>query len=283
MALARLASIPLEIQFLASKELDPFDLLALSHASKYWRAFVLSDKRWGKWCNLIVSSSGISLEECLESLNVLDMFSKRTLVYVCLLDACTLCSSYAPQIFLPSMKRVCDTCLPRDKFSVMPLSGALAKYDVKERDLPSMLIFEWIDPQRTSKRPVKLVSEARIKKIASQRYGSEEALTSHLAWKKIAAKSAYSMRSADYREAVHTRAALEERGNLDAAAAVVLATTGRKIPKAFPAYPPILAAATRTVDRHVLCFEPRDLLVVGSEIVVDASAGDSSDSESDSE
>jgi hypothetical protein len=34
--------------FLA-KELGPSDLLALSHVSTYWRAFVLSDKRWTEW------------------------------------------------------------------------------------------------------------------------------------------------------------------------------------------------------------------------------------------
>jgi hypothetical protein len=39
---------PILIVFLA-KELGPSDLLALSHVSTYWRAFVLSDKRWSEW------------------------------------------------------------------------------------------------------------------------------------------------------------------------------------------------------------------------------------------
>ncbi|KAJ7484288.1 hypothetical protein FB451DRAFT_1363839 [Mycena latifolia] len=279
MALARLASIPLELQYLTSNELGPFDLLALSHVSKYWRAFVLSDKRWVEWFNLIVSCSGESLEECLSRLNVLDMFAKRTLIYACLDEACTGCGGYAPQLFLPYMKRICETCLRRDQFSVMPLSGALAKYDLKERDLYGVLTFEWVDPKRNSKRKIKLVSEALTKKIAIQRFGSEEALTTHLEWKKTSAKSAYSARSEDYREAVRTRTALEEKGNLDAAAAVVLTSTGRKIPKAFPTYPPILLPSTRPVDRKAVCFELRDLLVVGSEVMVDTHDEDAEDSE----
>lgn len=31
------------------QEVNPYDLLALSHVSKYWRLIVLSDKRWSEW------------------------------------------------------------------------------------------------------------------------------------------------------------------------------------------------------------------------------------------
>ncbi|KAJ7655346.1 hypothetical protein B0H17DRAFT_1266140 [Mycena rosella] len=266
MALARLAKIPLELQFLTSKNLDPFDLLALSHVSKYWRAFVLSDKRWAEWLKLIVSASGESLEECLTRFNLLDTFAARSLVYVCLGETCTACEYYAPQIFLPQMKRVCDTCLQRDQYAVIPLSGALAKYDLRERDLDGLLVLEWLDPKRKSKRPVKVISEALAKQVAVRRYGSAELLAAHLERKKTSAKSAYSERS----EAWRVRAALEEKGNIEAAAAVAPPGTGRKIPKAFPMYPPILGqASTRPVERRVVCFEPLGLLVVGSEVVVE--------------
>ncbi|KAJ6599993.1 hypothetical protein DFH09DRAFT_1504423, partial [Mycena vulgaris] len=254
MALARLASIPLELQFLTSKELGPSDLLSLSHVSKYWRTFVLSDKRWAEWCNLIISSSGETLEECLARLNVLDLFAKRTLVYVCLSDSCTACDAYAPQLFLPYMKRVCDACLPHDEFSVMRVSDALAKYDLKERDLSGLLTLEWLDPKRKSKRPAKLISEAVAKQIAVRQYGSAALLTAHLEWKKTAAQSTYSARSHDYREAVRARTALEEKGNIEAAEAVVLTTTGRKIPKDFPAYPPILRRRCASSRADYLCW-----------------------------
>jgi hypothetical protein len=147
---------------------------------------------------------------------------------------------------------------------------------------------EWLDVKRRSKRPIKLVCEALIKQTsvppppslrsctltpapsAIQRYGSEALLAAHLDWKKHSAQSTYSTRSENYREAVRTRTALEEKGNTEAAAAVVLAYTGRPIPKAFPAYPPILAAVTRKVDREVTCFAPRAMFVVGSGVAVDA-------------
>lgn len=35
--------------FCVANDLGPSDLLALSHVSSYWRAFVLSDKRWAEW------------------------------------------------------------------------------------------------------------------------------------------------------------------------------------------------------------------------------------------
>ncbi|KAJ7096079.1 hypothetical protein C8R44DRAFT_860143 [Mycena epipterygia] len=269
MALARLASIPLELQSLASNELDPFDLLTLSHVSKYWRAFVLSDKRWNEWFNMIVSYEEESLEECLTRFNVLDMFAKRTLVYVFLSNSCTVCSEYASQVFVPYMKRVCDSCLPRDEFSIILLSGALAKYDLKERELYGVLTLEWLDPKRKAKRPTKLVSEAHAKQIAIRKYGTEALLDAHLTWKKTEARSTYSAHSENYRAAVSVRTALEEKGNTQAAEAVVLAHTGRKIPKAFPAYPPILSTSMRTIDRKVVCFAPRPLLVVGNTVVLD--------------
>lgn len=77
MALSRLQSIPIEIQFYAFRELGPYDLLSLSHVSTYWRAFVLSDKRWAEWFSMIVNDEDDTLETCLTNFNVLDSFSKR--------------------------------------------------------------------------------------------------------------------------------------------------------------------------------------------------------------
>ncbi|KAJ7715296.1 hypothetical protein DFH07DRAFT_368297 [Mycena maculata] len=280
MALSRLATIPLELQEMASSELDPFDLLSLSHVSAYWRAFVLNDKRWAEWFSIITNTSDETLEEVLTRLNVLDMFPKRTLVYRCLLESCTVCGAYAQQLFIPHMKRVCDKCLPGDEFSIMPLSAALAKYDLRERELYGLLTLESVDPKRNSKRPMKLVSEAQAKKrSAVRKYGTEALLTAHLECKKTAARSTYTARSEDYRNAVSTRTALQEKGNLEAAEAVVLGHTGRKIPKAFPAYPPILLQSTRTVDRGAACFASLPLLVVGNTIVVDPCEDDDDEDE----
>ncbi|KAJ7150873.1 hypothetical protein C8R43DRAFT_1127798 [Mycena crocata] len=279
MALARLSSIPLELQYLASKELDPFDLLTLSHVSQYWRAFVMDDKRWSEWFGLIVSADE-SLEECLARLNVSDVLPKRNLVYRCLCDSCTVCGEYAAQLYIPHMKRVCDKCLRGDEFIVLPLSSALAKYDLRERDASGVLTLEYVNPNRNSKRPAKLVSESMVKKAAIHRYGSADLLSAHLAWKTKSARNTYSTRSEDYRAAVRTREALEEAGDTAAASAVVLARTGRAIPKAFPAYPGILMQPARPVERGVVCFRLRRLAVVGNEVV---RFDDDSDGEEDSE
>ncbi|KAJ7512369.1 hypothetical protein B0H11DRAFT_2268431 [Mycena galericulata] len=278
MALSRLASI-LANSSLWPKELDPYDLLALSHVSTYWRTFVLSDKRWAEWFAIIVNYSDESFEQCLTALNILDSFSKRALVYRCLAEACTVCGGYAQQLFIPHMKRVCDTCLPGEEFSVISFSAALAKYDLRDRELRELLILEWLDPNRTSKRPVKVISEALAKKIAIRKYSTEALLTAHLEWKKTSARSQYTARSEDYRTAVSMRSALQEKGNIAEAEAVVLASTGRKIPAQFPPYPPILAQSTRKVDRKVACFAPQPLLVVGNTIVVDPCEDDGDDEE----
>ncbi|KAJ7889240.1 hypothetical protein B0H13DRAFT_2341582 [Mycena leptocephala] len=281
MALARLSSMPLELQYRASKELGPSDLLALSHVSTYWRAFVLSDKRWAEWSALIASSDD-TLEQVLTRFNILDMFPKRQLVYLWLCDSCTVCGEYAEDIFLPHMKRVCEACLPGDEFAVLQFNTALAKYDLRERQLDSVLTLEWRDPNKNGRRTVKLVSESRVKEIAIRNYGSETYLLQHLERKKADAKSTYSSRSQDYRSAASARDALTEKGNLAAADAVVLARTGRKIPKAFPTYPPILLPA-RPVDRRVVCFRPQSLIEVGGEVMCDADDSDGSQSVSGSE
>ncbi|KAJ7245398.1 hypothetical protein B0H12DRAFT_786816 [Mycena haematopus] len=273
--MAKWTSIPLEIQYLATKYLGPTDLLALGQVSAYWRAFVLSDKRWPEWFATIVSYSDETLVQCLTRFNILDKVSKRKLVYLCLSDSCAMCFNYAPNIYLPHMKRVCEGCLKGDDFTVLQLSAALVKYDLRERDVPSLLTLEWCNPARTSKRSLKLVSESHVKKIATLTWGSEPALQAHLERQKAAARSTYTARSEDYRKAVSTRGALQETGNLAAAESVVLARTGRKIPKAFPVYPPILLPA-RAVDRAVVCFAPRPLVEVGGEVFVEVT--DSCDS-----
>ncbi|KAJ7713689.1 hypothetical protein B0H14DRAFT_3523302 [Mycena olivaceomarginata] len=267
MALARLSTIPLELQYLASKELGPSDLLALSHVSTYWRAFVLSDKRWTEWFASISSWSDETLEQCLTRLNILDKLSKRKAVYLCLRDSCALCGEYAQDIYLPHIKRVCETCLK--------VSAALAKYDLRERDVQHILTLEWRNPSRSSKRSIKLVSESHVKKIAIQNLGSEAKLQAHLERKMAEARHTYTARSEDYRKAVSTRAALQETGNLAAAETVVLARTGRKIPKAFPAFPPILLPA-RPMDQKVVCFAPRPLVEVGGELLLDVNDSDES-------
>ncbi|KAJ7154568.1 hypothetical protein C8R46DRAFT_1356617 [Mycena filopes] len=265
MALARLVNAPLEIQYFASNELGPSDLLALSHVSSYWRAFVLSDKRWVEWFNIITSSTDETFEACLTRFNIMDSFAKRELVYLCLRDSCSVCGEYAQEIFLPHMKRVCETCLPNDKFTVLAFSAALAKYDLRERDLSNVLTLEL---SRTTRRTTKLVSESRVKAIAVSYHGSPEALAHHLEHKKAIARSTYTARSTDYRTAVDTRTALADKGNTAAADAVVLARTGRKIPQAFPTYPPILLP-TRPMDRMLVCFAPRPLVEVGGTVVRD--------------
>jgi hypothetical protein len=90
------------------------------------------------------------------------------------------------------------------------------------------------------------------------------------------ARRTYTARSEDYRKAVSTRAALQETGNLAAAETVVLARTGRKIPKAFPAFPPILLPV-RPTDRKVVCFAPRPLVEVGGELLLDVNDSDESE------
>ncbi|KAJ7669445.1 hypothetical protein DFH06DRAFT_1294220 [Mycena polygramma] len=281
MALARLSSIPIELQYLASAGLGPSDLLALSHVSTYWRAFVLSDKRWSEWFSLIRTSDE-TLQECLTRFNVLDTVSKRKLVYLCLNQWCAACGDYARDLFLPHMKRVCGACLKKDEFAVINFSAALAKYDLRERqvNIYSLLTLEWCDPNRNSKRSVKLVSESQMKEIAIRHWGSEATLQRHLEQTKTAARSTYSARSDEYRSAVSTRDALADKGNLAAADSVVLPRTGRKIPKAFPVYPPILLPA-RTVDRKVVCFAPQPLVEAGGELVCEAADSDGSASASE--
>ncbi|KAJ7770118.1 hypothetical protein B0H16DRAFT_1686129 [Mycena metata] len=257
MALARLVAAPLEIQYLTSNELGPSDLLALSHVSTYWRAFVLSDKRWAEWFNLITSFSEETFEACLTRFNITDSFSKRKLVYLCLRDSCSVCGEYAQEIFIPHMKRVCEACLPDDKFTVLSLSAALAKYDLRERDLAGILT------------------------LAVRHHGTPEALARHLEFKKAEARSTYTAHSTDYRNAVDTRTALADKGNVAAAEAVVLARTGRKIPKAFPVYPPILLPA-RPVERTMVCFAPQPLMEVGGEVVRDGEDGEKGPGQSSS-
>jgi hypothetical protein len=101
---------------------------------------------------------------------------------------------------------------------------------------------------------------------AIRKYGTEEYLKLHLEQKRTAAKGTYSQRAVEYREAVNTRTVLESRGNLDAASAVVLGSTGRKIPKAFPAYPAILTKSSRPFDRSLVCFATQELFL--DELVV---------------
>ncbi|KAF8217638.1 hypothetical protein K438DRAFT_1925041 [Mycena galopus ATCC 62051] len=278
MALARLSKIPLELQYLVSKELGPSDLLALSQVSTYWRAFVLSDKRWVEWFAGIISYSDETLEHCLTRFNIVEEFSKRKLVYICLRDSCAVCADYAPNLYLPYMKRLCENCLNDDEFTVLQFSAALAKYDLRERDLAGLLTLEWCDPKRSSKRTIKLVSESQVKKIAIRNWGSEATLQAHLENKKATARSVYREKSEDYRRAASTRDALQETGHLVAAETVVLSRTGRKIPKAFPAYPAILLPA-RPTDRKVVCFAPQPLMEVGSELVLDLDDSDNDKSE----
>ncbi|KAJ7034562.1 hypothetical protein C8F04DRAFT_1101363 [Mycena alexandri] len=274
MALARLVAAPLEIQYLASSELGPSDLLALSHVSTYWRAFVLSDKRWAEWFNLITSLSEETFEACLTRFNIIDLFSKRKLVYLCLRDSCSVCGEYAQEIFLPHMKRVCEVCLPNDEFTVLSFSAALAKYDLRERDLAGILTLE---SRSSTRRTTKLVSESQVKQIALRYHGTPEALERHLEFKKADARTTYTARSTDYRNAVDTRTALADKGNVAAAEAVVLARTGRKIPKAFPVYPAILLPA-RPVERMLVCFAPQPLMEVGGEVIRDESDEESRES-----
>ncbi|KAJ6469363.1 hypothetical protein C8R45DRAFT_1016805 [Mycena sanguinolenta] len=277
MALARLSSIPLELQYLASNDLGPSDLLALSQVSTYWRAFVLGDKRWAEWFTAIVSYSNETLEQCLTRFNILDKVTPRQMVYLCLRESCALCGECASKLYLPHMKRVCGTCLQGDDFTVLQYAPTLAKYDLRERDVQftRLLTLEWINPNRTSKRPLKLVSESRVKEIAVRNCaGSESLLNTILEQKKAAARRTYTARSEDYRSAVSTREALQEKGNVEAAEAVVLAHTGRKVPKAFPTYPPILLPV-KAVDRDVVCFAPRRMAEVGGKVVVDV--GDESE------
>ncbi|KAF7338790.1 hypothetical protein MSAN_02201500 [Mycena sanguinolenta] len=281
MALARLSSIPLELQYLASKNLAPSDLLALGQVSTHWRAFVLSDKRWVEWFAAIVSYSNETLEQCLTRFNILDKVTPRQMVYLCLRESCAVCGGCASKLYLPHIKRVCEACLQGDDFTVLQYAPALAKYDLRERDvqLTRLLTLEWINPNRTSKRPLKLVSESHVKEIAVRNYaGSETLLNKVLEQKKAAARRTYTARSEDYRSAVSAREALQEKGSIEAAEAVVLTHTGRKIPKAFPTYPPILLPA-KAVDREVVCFAPRRMVEVGGEVVVDASEDNKDESE----
>lgn len=117
---------------------------------------------------------------------------------------------------------------------------------------------------------------------AINKFGSIDTLNMHLASKKKSALSTYATKSEDYRQAVSTRALLQEKGELDKAEAVVLASTGRKPPKAFPSYPGILLpSAGKRVDRRVACFEPRRMFVLGNEVVVEEPSDDDGDDDDD--
>ncbi|KAJ7636823.1 hypothetical protein FB45DRAFT_1056099 [Roridomyces roridus] len=271
MSLSRLNTAPIELQFMATKHLGPYDLLSLSHVSTYWRAFVLSDKRWAEWFSKITNNTDDSLETVLTNSNVLDAFSKRTLVYTCIKDKCEVCGAEASQLFILHMERVCDECLETDEFAVLSLGTAAAKYDLRESELYHLIILDWVDPRRTSKRATRLVSDALAKQVAITKFGSEEALTSHLSTKRKSALSTYASKADDYRRAVSTREELQAKGDSQAAENVVLAGTGRKIPKAFPSYPGILGMQSvgKRVNRREACFKLRKLLVVGSEVVVE--------------
>lgn len=77
---------------------------------------------------------------------------------------------------------MCDNCLETDEFAVLPIAAAAAKYDLRERELYDLIILcvssfyadvnliagdsEWVNPSRTSKRPIRLVSDA----LAQQMY-----------------------------------------------------------------------------------------------------------------
>ncbi|KAK7059779.1 hypothetical protein R3P38DRAFT_3341351 [Favolaschia claudopus] len=278
MALARLSKISLELQYLVSTQLGPSDLLSLSHVSVYWRAFVLDDNRWAEWYSGIVSHSDESLQEFLARFNIPDVCSARKMVYLCLRQWCMSCGDYSQdiQIYLPHMKRLCDTCLADDKYTVLSFSAAIAKYDLRERDATGVLILEWCNPNRVSKRAIKLVSEAHIKQIALRQWITEANLEAHLSQKKASALATYRERSEDYRSAVSTREALQETGNVIAADSVVIARTGRKIPKAFPAYPKIILPSKPT-DRKVVCFAPRPLVEVDGDVWLDVCDSDSED------
>ncbi|KAJ7863756.1 hypothetical protein B0H14DRAFT_3606711 [Mycena olivaceomarginata] len=274
MALARLSTIPLELQYLASKELGPSDLLALSHVSTYWRAFVLSDKRWTEWFASISSWSDETLEQCLTRLNILDKLSKRKAVYLCLRDfarsAANTRRTFTSRISSVSARRVSkvknspSSSFPRRLRSTIYANGTF-----------SIFTLEWRNPSRSSKRSIKLVSESHVKKIAIQNLGSEATLQAHLERKMAEARHTYTARSEDYRKAVSTRAALQETGTSPPRRRSSSRARGARSPRR-SRRSPILLPACKADGPKVVCFAPRPLVEVGGELLLDVNDSDES-------
>ncbi|KAJ7718458.1 hypothetical protein B0H16DRAFT_1897656, partial [Mycena metata] len=105
MALARLASMPPELQLETYYYLGFSDLLALSHVSRFWRGFVLGDRRWSIWFDMIVDprteESARSIISRFQSTNVIP---ERTIVNLCLSTKCSLCWVDTADIFLPLLE-----------------------------------------------------------------------------------------------------------------------------------------------------------------------------------
>ncbi|KAF7338787.1 hypothetical protein MSAN_02201200 [Mycena sanguinolenta] len=139
----------------------------LSHVPIYWRAFVFSDKGRAERFSAIVSYSNEIPDQCLTRFNILDKVTRRCIasrLFVKKLNS-------AIMIFISrtSSASVRHVSKLTTSLSSMRRAPALAKYDLRERDLQftRLLTPEWINPKRTSKRPPKLICESCVKEICA--------------------------------------------------------------------------------------------------------------------
>ncbi|KAF7334444.1 hypothetical protein MVEN_02273900 [Mycena venus] len=246
MARSRLNSLPPELQLEIYSHIPHTDILHLSHVSKLWRSIVLQDSRWNKWFEMIVNpEDGERASDIMARFKVLDMIPKRTIVTLCFDTKCTLCGKTTTWLFLPLLQRICPDCLDEDTHAVMSLSSALAVYDLSEKDVCDVVVLYWEETDQELKKKnilnrAKLVSRLAVKHVAIVKHGGEDALATHLQYKKDRLQKAYDKRLAEYNAATTERARLKARGDETGAAAVTLRGRQKAPQKTRPKLPAIL-------------------------------------------
>ncbi|KAJ7185256.1 hypothetical protein C8R46DRAFT_375406 [Mycena filopes] len=163
MALARLASMPAELKLETYYHLDFSDLLALSHVSRFWRAFVLGDRRWSTWFNMIVNpETNERVEKILSRLQSTNIISARTIVNLCFSTKCSICSAETTDLFLPLLKRICHACLDPEEHAVISLSAGLTAFDLNEKDITPDIVILQCDATHSRNTFTKLVSKSAM-------------------------------------------------------------------------------------------------------------------------
>ncbi|KAJ7696996.1 hypothetical protein B0H17DRAFT_1266727 [Mycena rosella] len=229
------------------------DLLSLSHVSKFWRSFVLQDRRWATWFKMIVNPvTNTSPREFLARFKVLDAIPARAIVTLCFSTKCAHCSKDTPNIFLPLLKRICDDCLHPKTHAVVSLTAALTGYDLSDKDVQGVVVLHWEETDAEKrKNPImaraKLVTgsslplthRTKTPRSAIEKHGGEDNLTAHLTAKKARALESYEKRLAEYNLADTERKRLKATGDLAGAAAVTW-KDNKQLPKTRPRIPPLL-------------------------------------------
>ncbi|KAJ7018915.1 hypothetical protein C8F04DRAFT_1149583, partial [Mycena alexandri] len=239
MSLARLASMPPELQLETYYNFGFSDLLTLSHVSKFWRAFVLGDRRWSTWFDMIVDpKTEESARSMLSRFQSTNMIPERTIVNLCLSTKCSVCSTDTADIFLPLLERICHECLDPEEHAVMSVSAALTTFDLSEKDVTPNIVILQSEVGTAHIKSIKLVSKSAMKALAIKKYGGASNLETHLQIRKARSQTSYDIRIAEYDAAMALRNQLVATGDLAGAAAVTL--TNKKTPKTRPQMPTIL-------------------------------------------